>query len=883
MELSSGFDPKSIEAEALKLWFDLKISSPEANDADREPYTIVIPPPNVTGALHIGHALNNTLQDILIRYKRMDNRAALWLPGSDHAGIATQNVVERELAKEGLSRSELGRAEFEKRVWAWKEKYGAKIIEQLKRLGASCDWDRERFTMDPILSRATREVFVRLYNDGLIYKGEYIINWCPRCHTALSDIEVEHIEREGSLWSIRYRIASAPEKELIIATTRPETMLGDTAVAVHPDDERYKDLHGAEVIVPLIERRVKIIADPYVDPEFGVGALKITPAHDPNDFALGKKHNLELIKIFDETARVNSNGGKFEGLERYEARAKIIEELAERGALVKTEKRNHAVGSCYRCETIVEPYVSEQWFVRMKPLAEPAIEAVKSGRVKFVPKNWEKSYFAWMENIHDWCISRQLWWGHRIPAWRCSNGHLTVAIDDPSACSECGSSEIAQEEDVLDTWFSSALWPFATLGWPDQTEDLKRFYPTSVLVTSFDIIFFWVARMIMMGLRFVGSAPFAEVYIHALARDERGRKMSKSLGNTIDPIEVIDRHGADALRMTLSALAAQGRDIKLSENRIEGYRAFCNKLWNAARFLLSHVDHASAEPIDRAGYEKLELADRWIFSRFNQAIKETREALDRYRFNEAAGALYQFIWRELCDWYIEIIKPRLTGEEPGGALARRVALEVFTGALKALHPITPFITEALWGKTIEKTHGESGKSIALESYPIARETMIDAEIEKEMAVLTGLVSAIRNVKGELGLKPNLIVDAYILSSSEAGLIDVARREAPFIEKLARSKLRIVESESELPENVCAQIGAGERIFVDLADKADARAWRVALEKKIAKLEKEIVSREKKLQNKNFIANAPEEIVEKDRAILSEALAQKELLALRLGG
>ena len=754
-ELSKQYEPKSVEDKWYQRWVDEKVFN-AVDGSNKEPYTIVIPPPNVTGVLHIGHALNNTLQDILIRYKRMDGYNALWMPGCDHAGIATQNVVEKELVKEGVDRHELGREKFIERVWEWKEHYGDRIVGQLKKLGSSCDWDRERFTMDEGLSKAVRQVFVTLYNEGLIYKGEYLINWCPRCHTALSDLEVEYEEKDGHFWHIRYKV-EGEDTEFVIATTRPETLLGDTAVAVHPEDDRYKNLIGKNAVLPLLGRHIKIIADEYVDKEFGSGALKVTPAHDPNDFMLGEKHDLDFIKIFDNDAVVNENGGPYEGLDRYEARKRVLADLEKEGLLVKTEPHRHAVGACYRCHTTIEPAVSEQWFVKIKPLAEPAIKAVKDGDIKFVPKHWENTYFEWMNNIRDWCISRQIWWGHRIPAWTCGHcGELMVLAEDPTACVKCGAENLSQETDVLDTWFSSALWPFSTLGWPEKTEAVKTFYPTSTLVTSFDIIFFWVARMIMMGIKFTGEAPFRDVYIHALVRDENGQKMSKSKGNTIDPLVIMDKFGADAMRMTLTALATQGRDIKLSEERIEGYRNFCNKLWNAARFANMNLTEFNFKKtsIER---DDLDLADRWILSRLNHVTRSVRNAFDEYRFNEAAGLLYQFTWHELCDWYLEMIKPRLYGKEAGGDAARNTLAYTLETTLRLLHPVIPFISEELWQKV-----KPAGELLALAPYPVADEARIDDSIEKEMALVMEVTTTIRNIRGELGVKPSAKVSASLL-------------------------------------------------------------------------------------------------------------------------
>ncbi|PKL15996.1 MAG: valine--tRNA ligase, partial [Spirochaetae bacterium HGW-Spirochaetae-5] len=656
MELSPSYEPKEAEEKWYEYWEKKGYFHADVNDG-REPYSIVIPPPNVTGNLHMGHALNNTLQDILARWQRMKGKSVLWMPGTDHAGIATQNVVERLLAAEGKTKHDLGRDAFEKKVWEWKEHSGNQIQGQLRRLGSSLDWERERFTLDAGLSKAVRKVFVTLYDEGLIYQGYRIINWCSRCETALSDIETEFQELDGNLWHIKYPIKGTDEF-LVVATTRPETMLGDSGVAINPEDERHSHLIGRTAILPLMNREIPIFGDSYVDKEFGSGFVKVTPAHDPNDFEMGKRHNLEEIIIMDEHAVINENGGVYKGLDRYAARKKVVADLEALGLLEKVEKHEHSVGHCYRCSTVVEPYLSKQWFVKIKPLADDAIKVVEDGKIRFVPKNWEKTYFEWMYNIRDWCISRQLWWGHRIPAFYCEEcSHITVTMEDPDKCGKCGSSNIRQDEDVLDTWFSSALWPFSTMGWPDETPELAKYYPTSVLVTGFDIIFFWVARMIMTGVKFMKEIPFLDVYIHALVRDEHGQKMSKSKGNVIDPLVMMDQYGTDAFRFTLAAFAAQGRDIILSEKRIEGYSSFCNKIWNATRFILMNLgDDFKPEKLNP---DKLEVFDKWILHSLNNTVKNVSEALEQYRFNEAANLIYEFWWNEFCDWYLELVKQRL--------------------------------------------------------------------------------------------------------------------------------------------------------------------------------------------------------------------------------
>ncbi|MFW5906113.1 MAG: valine--tRNA ligase, partial [Desulfobia sp.] len=695
-ELAKAYEFSEVEKKWSQRWLEGK-QFRATMDPDRLSFSMVIPPPNVTGVLHVGHALNNTLQDVLIRYKRMMGYNTLWVPGTDHAGIATQNVVEKQLAGENLERHDLGREAFLERVWQWKGSSGGIIINQLKRLGCSCDWDRERFTMDEGLSRAVRTVFTRLYEEGLIYKGDYIINWCPRCHTALADLEVEHEETDGKLYQIRYPLASG-KGHLVVATTRPETMLGDTGVAVHPDDERYSSYRGEKIILPLLEKEIPIVFDEHVEKEFGTGALKITPAHDLNDFEIGRRHDLKVVKVMDIDGRMNVEAGPYAGLDRFACREKVVEDLEQAGLLESIEEYRHGVGHCYRCNTVVEPTLSDQWFVAVKPLAEKALQAVKDEEIKIHPNWWYNTFYEWMNNIRDWCISRQIWWGHQIPAWTCEKcGRLVVRENDPDSCPDCGSHQLVQETDVLDTWFSSALWPFSTLGWPDDTRELKFFYPTSVLITSFDILFFWVCRMMMMGIHFMGEVPFRDVYLHALVRDAEGRKMSKSKGNVMDPIELMDKHGADALRFTMIAFAAQGRDVKLSEDRIEGYRHFINKIWNAARFSLMNLENYKGPAELTQEPENLSLPHRWILSRLNRTVEEVHQGFANFRFNEAASAMYQFVWGEFCDWYLEMIKPELYGESREDKdKAGEVLLHVLRQTLKLLHPIIPFITEELW-------------------------------------------------------------------------------------------------------------------------------------------------------------------------------------------
>ncbi|MEE8574879.1 MAG: valine--tRNA ligase, partial [Thermodesulfobacteriota bacterium] len=747
-ELGKVYNPADVEDKWENWWIERGLFT-ASRTSDKPAFSMVIPPPNITGTLHLGHALNNTLQDILARYKRMTGFNVLWLPGIDHAGIATQNVVERQLHAEGKNRHEVGREEFIERVWKWKEESGGAIITQLKRLGASCDWSRQRFTMDEGLSKAVREVFVRLYKEGLIYRGDYIINWCPRCHTALSDLEVEAEEIEGKLYYMQYPFKDGGGT-VTVATTRPETMLGDTAVAVNPEDARFASLIGKTLVLPIVDREIPVIADPEVDMEFGTGAVKITPAHDFNDFDMAVRHGLEFITVMDINAEMNENAGPLKGLDRSQAREAVIKEFAEKGLLAKIEPHKMMPGECYRCRTVVEPTLSKQWFVSTKELAAPAIEAVETGKTRFLPKNWENTYFDWMHNIRDWCISRQIWWGHRIPAWYCTDcDHVTVAIVDAEKCEECGSAKIEQDFDVLDTWFSSALWPFSTLGWPEETEELKVFYPTSALSTGFDIIFFWVARMMMMGLKFMGEVPFKDVYIHAMIRDSEGQKMSKSKGNVIDPLIMMDEFGTDAFRFTLAVLAAQGRDIKLAPERIEGYRNFANKIWNLTRFALMNVGEGSTELPDS---KKFSMADKWIVARLGECATKVRGGIDSYRFDEAAKSLYGFVWHELCDWYVELSKKALYGDlgEEQKEVSAAVLLHVLKESLKMLHPFMPFMTEEIWSYL---PGTEDGKSIMEEEFPAPGEE----EEVPEMDTVMAIIGAVRNLRTEVNVQPGTAV------------------------------------------------------------------------------------------------------------------------------
>ena len=853
------FEPKKIEERWYKFWQEKGYFHANEN-SDKKSYCIVIPPPNITGALHIGHALNNTIQDILTRWKRMEGFNTLWMPGTDHAGIATQNVIERQLLAEGTDRHKLGREEFVERVWKWKERSGGEIIRQLKRLGASCDWERERFTMDEGLSKAVREVFVRLYEEGLIYKGDRLINWCPRCHTALSDLEVEHEEQKGHLYHIKYPLTNPGEGFITIATTRPETMLGDTAVAVNPDDERYKNFIGKTVTLPIVNREISVIADSYVDKSFGTGALKITPAHDPNDFEIGTRHNLPHLKVIAEDGTMNENAGKYKGLDRFKCRKALLSDLEKGGFLLKVEDYAHSVGKCYRCKTIVEPNLSKQWFVKIKPLSEPALEAVKDGRIRIIPKGWENTYFEWMNNIKDWCISRQIWWGHRIPAWNCLDcGEITVSKTDVKECSKCKSKNIEQESDVLDTWFSSALWPFSTLGWPENTKELKTFYPTSVLVTSFDILFFWVARMIMMGLKFRGDIPFRDVYIHALVRDAEGQKMSKSKGNVIDPLIMMEKYGTDAFRFTLAAFAAQGRDIKLSEERIEGYRNFANKIWNAFRFAMMNLedfkDTVSTSDITRLN---LQLSDKWILNRLQKAIRDTKKGLEEYKFNESAGIIYQFFWHELCDWYIEIIKPRLAASAKERKTAQSVLLYVMENSLRLLHPFMPFITEELWQQLPHK-----GESIMAAEYPEFNEALLNEENEKEMNLIMGISRGIRNIRSEMNISLAKKLDVILRTGDEKKL-QMIERQNLYISELSRLKNLSITRNGKEPKMAATAVVEDIEIFVLLEGVIDIQEERNRLSRELEKINSDIATLNKRLSNRDFINRAPKDVVEKDK-------------------
>ena len=872
--LDKSYDPHQVEEKWYRFWEERGYFRADEN-SDRETYSIVIPPPNVTGVLHIGHALNNTLQDILIRFKKMDGFNVLWMPGTDHAGIATQNVVEKQLLEEGLDRHSLGREKFIERVWEWKEKSGGTIIGQLKKLGASCDWSRERFTMDEGLSEAVKEVFIRLYQEGLIYRGYYIINWCPRCQTALSDLEVEHEEALGKLYHLKYPFNEG-DRFVIVATTRPETMLGDTAVAVNPEDGRYQGVIGRKVVLPVVRREIPVIADPYVDIEFGTGCLKITPAHDFNDFEIGLKHGLEQIKVIDETGRMNENAGPYRGMDRFECRSRIVADFERDGVLIKIEDYRHVVGHCYRCKTIVEPNLSLQWFVRTKPLAKTAIEAVRDGRTRIIPVVWEKTYFEWMENIRDWCISRQIWWGHRIPAWYCGQcGQVIVSKETPISCPKCGSDRLTPEMDVLDTWFSSALWPFSTMGWPKETKLLRRFYPTSVLVTGFDILFFWVARMMMMGLKFMGDVPFRNVYIHGLVRDERGEKYSKTRGNVVDPLDLIDRFGADALRFTLAALTMPGSDLKLSESRTEGYRHFANKIWNASRFALMNLEEFHGDKrVREYSPGEFSLPDRWIRGRLNEAIRGIRKSLDEYKFNEACHTLYQFIWHEFCDWYLELSKLYLykEAEKNKRPLTQQTLLEVLDSILRLLHPFMPFVTEEIWQQLPQRKENES---IMVAEFPKPDPRYDDEAVADEMGLVIEVVTALRNIRGEMNLPPGEQITALLRTKNEEAERRL-RENQSFIQSLALVNQFEFGQDLEKPLNSAFAAVRDVEVFVPMErSRMEEEAKR--LQKEILKIEKESALVMKKLANEQFLSKAPPEIVREVKEKALEFRAQRDKL------
>ena len=871
-ELPKVYEPREVEGRVYEMW-EKNGCFEGRRDPDKRPFTIVMPPPNVTGQLHMGHAMDCTLQDILIRFKRMQGYAALWVPGTDHAGIATQIKVEEELRKsEGLTRYDLGREKFLERVWDWKHKFGNRIVEQQKKLGASCDWSRARFTMDEGLSNAVRHVFVSLYNKGLIYKGSRIINWCPHCVTALSDAEVEYKEKPGHLWHIRYPIAGEEGRYVTVATTRPETMLGDTGVAVNPEDGRYRDIVGKKCILPLVNKEIPIVADAYVDMEFGTGCVKMTPAHDPNDFEVGLRHNLESIRVLDDNGKVVEGYGRYSGMDRYEARKAIVADLEEQGYLVKVEEHTHNVGTCYRCGTDVEPIISAQWFVKMEPLAREALRVVNDGEVKFVPDRFSKIYTNWMENVHDWCISRQLWWGHRIPAWTCEDcGGMTVSETDPTECQHCHSTHIRQEEDVLDTWFSSALWPFSTLGWPDESsEDFKYFYPTDVLVTGYDIIFFWVARMIFSACEHTGKPPFHTVFIHGLVRDDKGRKMSKSLGNGIDPLEMADQYGADALRFNLITGNSPGNDMRFYTERCEAMRNFANKIWNASRFLMMNLTIDRCELPDR-----LELEDKWILSRLNSVIPEVTENMERYELGVAAQKVYDFIWDSYCDWYIELTKTRLQGEDEDSKLrAQQVLCYVLTETLKLLHPFMPFITEEIW-----QALPHSGDYLMLQQWPQHRAELDFPEEEKAMELIMDAIRGVRARRAEMNVPPSKKAQLTVSTLERA----VFEQGIPFLKRLAYASDVTVEGVTDAgsddamtAQGMVTVTTHAARLFMPLAELVDLEKEKARIEKELKKNRAELDKLEAKLGNPGFVNKAPAHVVEaeQDRAEKLRALLAK---------
>ena len=868
------YDPKTFEKKWYAYWEKNRLFHAEV-EPQKTPYSIVIPPPNVTGQLHMGHAMDNTLQDILIRWRRMQGYNTLWMPGCDHAGIATQAKVEEALREEGLTRYDLGREKFLERVWAWKEKFGNRIMSQLRSLGSSCDWERERFTMDEGCSRAVREVFVSLYEEGLIYQGTRITNWCPRCHTALSDIEVEHETEVGHLWHLRYRFADSDDY-VEIATTRPETMFGDTGVAVHPEDVRYREMVGRTLILPIANRQIPLFADEYVDPTFGTGAVKVTPAHDPNDFDMGKRHGLEQIKVIENDGTMGEGAGRYAGMDRYACRKALVKELAALGVLVETEEHEHAVGHCSRCHTTVEPLVSKQWFVKMASLAKPAIEVVREGRIRFVPERFTKIYENWLENIRDWCISRQLWWGHRIPAWYCDDcGKVSVSRTDLTACPACGSSHLHQDEDVLDTWFSSALWPFETMGWPEKTPELQQFYPTRTLVTGYDIIFFWVARMVMMGLKFGGDIPFHHVFIHGLVRDSQGRKMSKSLGNGIDPVEVIDKYGADTLRFMLVTGNTPGNDMRFYWARVEAARNFANKLWNASRFMLMNLQGFDRSFVPKA--EDYTLADRWILSRYARTSAVVTENLEKFELGEAARAIYEFIWGEFCDWYIELVKPRLYAEEGDSRRTAQYVLGyVLERTLRLLHPFMPFITEEIWQHIPHE-----GKSIMTAPWPTGEETWLDKENEASMAAIMEVIKAIRNMRAEVNAAPGKKSEA-ILHFSDAAQQAVFTANDGYLHALAEADpVTILSLTAERPENAMTAAAGGVEIYLPLKGLIDVEKETARLSKELDGLTKEIARTEGKLANEKFVTKAPVAVVAKEREKLQDYEEKKRVVEERL--
>ena len=854
-QLDKVYDPKQVEDKTYRFWQDGGYFHAEPNP-DKKPYTIVIPPPNITGRLHMGHALDETLQDILIRWRRMQGYEALWLPGTDHASIATEAKIVEAMRQEGVTKEQLGREGFLERAWAWKREYGGHILDQLKKLGSSCDWQRERFTLDEGCSRAVREVFVRFFEQGLIYRGERIVNWCPHCLSTISDIEVEYEEKDGFFWHINYPIVGTDDV-LEIATTRPETLLGDTAVAVHPDDERYKHLIGKMVLLPIVNKQIPIVADEYVEMDFGTGVVKITPAHDPNDFEVGLRHGLPIVNVMNDDATINGNGGKYQGLTREECRRQIVKDLEDGGFLKAVEPYKHNVGSCYRCGSVIEPRVSKQWFVKMEPLAKPAIEAVRSGRTRFIPERFDKIYFNWMENIKDWCISRQLWWGHRIPAWYCTGcGEMIVSRETPQTCPKCGSHRLEQDPDTLDTWFSSALWPFSTLGWPDDTPELRYFYPTDTLVTGYDIIFFWVARMIFSGLAHMDEVPFKTVLIHGLVRDAQGRKMSKSLGNGIDPLEIIDRYGADALRFTLATGNSPGNDMRFSDEKVNASRNFANKIWNASRFILMNL----SDDVEPGLPETLNIEDKWVLSKYRTLVREVTDNLEKFELGLAVQKLYDFIWDILCDWYIELCKSRLQAGGETSEAAQRVLVYVMTGTLKLLHPFMPFITEKIW-----QALPHDGESIMVAPWPQADAALDFSADESDFEMIMQVIRAIRARRGEMNVPPSKKTRLFIMTAHKA----VFEQGRPFFARLAFA------SDVELGDSFDADgsvqvVTDAARVFIPMDELVDREKELARLGREKAACEKDIAALSSKLDNPGFVAKAPAQVVDGERAKLAKA-------------
>lgn len=855
--LENKFNPKDFEDKIYKNWEEKGYFKP-SEDKSKKPYTIVIPPPNITGKLHMGHALDETIQDLLIRYKRMQGYNALWLPGTDHAAIATEAKVVAKLKEEGISKEDLGREEFLKRAWEWKKEYGGIIINQIKKLGCSCDWDRERFTMDEGLSNAVKHVFVDLYNKGLIYKGKKMINWCPYCKTSISDAEVEYEEEPTHLWHIRYQVKGEENRYVVVATTRPETMLGDTGVAVHPADERYKDLVGKTVILPIMNKEIPVVADEFVEKEFGTGAVKLTPAHDPNDYESGERHGLEVVEVFDESGKMNDLVPEYAGMDLYEAREKIVKKLKEIGALVKIEDYTHNVGKCYRCHHRIEPKISEQWFVKMEPLAKPAIDAVRNGDVKFIPERFDKTYFNWMENIRDWCISRQLWWGHRIPAYYCQDcGNMQVSEDEVTKCSKCGSTNIEQDDETLDTWFSSALWPFSTLGWPEQTEDFKYFYPTDTLVTGYDIIFFWVARMIFSAIEHTGKVPFKNVFIHGIVRDSQGRKMSKSLGNGIDPIEIIDKYGTDALRFSLILGISPGNDIRYMPEKLESASNFANKLWNASKFVLGNLE--GYKDVEFKDIENsLTYADKWILSKLNKLIAEITNNIDSFEIGVFAQKIYDFIWNEFCDWYIEMVKPRLYNEEDKTKVVAQYTLnKVLSDSLKLLHPIMPFITEEIYTKLYN-----NDESIMISKWPEYNEKLSYEKEEQNVEELKNIITGIRNIRVQRNVHPSKKSKLIFVTNE---LKEAIENSEPWLLKLGfGSEIIIKESKDEIPQNAMSVLVNGAELYIPFEELVDIAEEKERLEKEKERLESEIQRSTKMLSNPGFVNKAPAEKVQEEK-------------------